>query len=94
MVKLSAVLGWVSDPGQNTLRVTIYRNNPSSAGGILIFSTLDATDSNGAFGTTSIVTVDDPPTTGVVNYFLEVSMDDGDANLIGPVTFIGEVIRP
>jgi hypothetical protein len=93
-VKLSAVLGWISDAGANVLRVSIYRDAPSTEGGTLIFSTLDATDPDGANGTVSIVHVDAPGTTGVVNYFLEVSMELGTGSLIGPVTFIGEVIHP
>ena len=93
-VKLSAVLGWVSNAGANLLRVSISRDAPSTEGGTLIFSTLDATDPGGNIGTVSIVHVDAPGTAGVVNYFLEVSMDIGTGMLAGPVTFIGEVIHP
>jgi hypothetical protein len=93
-VKLSAVLGWVSNAGANLLRVSIYRDASYNEGGTLIFSTLDATDPGGNIGTVSIVHVDAPGTTGIVNYFLEVSMELGTGMLIGPLTFIGEVIHP
>lgn len=95
VVKLSAVVGWVSGASNSTIEFSIYRGARSNDGGTLIFSTQDSVDPTGeVLRTTSFVTVDVPQTTGIVNYFLEAIMNDGDGFLTGPSTFIGEVILP
>ncbi len=94
-IRLVATVGWQATGGTTISSVLfkIYRDAPPPTG-TLVFSTTDwAEPSFDAIETTSFSHVETGVHGHATSYFLTAEVTSGTANVIGPISFSGEVIE-
>ncbi len=92
-IRLVATVGWQAITGTPSVLFKIYRDAPPPAG-TLVFSTTDSAESGlDDTGTTSFSHVETGVLGHATSYFLTAEVPTGAANVIGPISFSGEVIE-